>query len=192
MQTSKDEFAAWITEKSQYLNQTHWDRIMNVEQSTALSDKSTRARSLQAIAVEARNDIKKFRTELSNLGVSADLGAVKTKCGAYLDEWDSFFYYMAKYGASGNMDDLGVATRHYKAVDANLQEILGLLGFGTGKTEEPQPPQDANQSSPNNAYPVREKEIMKEKEVIVKIRCPYCHHLYDETLDACPNCGASR
>lgn len=38
----------------------------------------------------------------------------------------------------------------------------------------------------------REKEIIREKEVIVKIRCPYCHKLYDETLDKCPNCGASR
>jgi ribosomal protein L32 len=35
-----------------------------------------------------------------------------------------------------------------------------------------------------------EKVITKEKEVIVKIRCPYCHALYDETLDKCPNCGA--
>ena len=37
-----------------------------------------------------------------------------------------------------------------------------------------------------------EKEIIKEKEVIVKIRCPYCHNLYDGTLDKCPHCGAKR
>jgi DNA-directed RNA polymerase subunit RPC12/RpoP len=35
-----------------------------------------------------------------------------------------------------------------------------------------------------------EKVITKEKEVIVKIRCPYCHGLYDETLNSCPHCGA--
>jgi hypothetical protein len=34
-----------------------------------------------------------------------------------------------------------------------------------------------------------EKTITKEKEVIVKIRCPYCHGLYDETLNSCPHCG---
>ena len=28
------------------------------------------------------------------------------------------------------------------------------------------------------------------KEVVVKIRCPYCNHTYDETLDKCSNCGA--
>lgn len=39
-----------------------------------------------------------------------------------------------------------------------------------------------------NQTPVR--EIIKEKQVIIKIRCPYCHKTYDETLDKCPNCGA--
>jgi hypothetical protein len=33
------------------------------------------------------------------------------------------------------------------------------------------------------------KEIIKEKTVIVKIRCPYCANLYDETLEKCPHCG---
>jgi hypothetical protein len=33
------------------------------------------------------------------------------------------------------------------------------------------------------------KEIIKEKEVIVKIRCPYCHNLYDESSGKCPHCG---
>ena len=37
---------------------------------------------------------------------------------------------------------------------------------------------------------VKETEIVKE--VIVKIRCPYCHKLYDESNDKCPHCGASR
>jgi hypothetical protein len=35
------------------------------------------------------------------------------------------------------------------------------------------------------------REIVKEKEVIVKVRCPYCRKLYDETLNTCPHCGAS-
>jgi hypothetical protein len=42
------------------------------------------------------------------------------------------------------------------------------------------------------AESVKEKEIVREKEVIVKIRCPYCHNVYDETLDKCPHCGAKR
>lgn len=37
---------------------------------------------------------------------------------------------------------------------------------------------------------VKEREIIKE--VIVKIRCPYCYKLYEETQDKCPHCGASR
>jgi hypothetical protein len=38
----------------------------------------------------------------------------------------------------------------------------------------------------------KEREVIREKEVIVKIRCSYCHNLYDETLDKCPHCGAKR
>jgi hypothetical protein len=36
------------------------------------------------------------------------------------------------------------------------------------------------------------KEIIKEKTVIVKVRCPYCSNLYDEALDKCPHCGGKR
>jgi hypothetical protein len=39
---------------------------------------------------------------------------------------------------------------------------------------------------------VKEKEIIREKEVIVKIKCPYCGKLYNETFDACPHCGGKR
>ncbi len=35
----------------------------------------------------------------------------------------------------------------------------------------------------------QDREIIREKEVIVKIRCHYCKHLYNETLDKCPHCG---
>jgi ribosomal protein L32 len=42
----------------------------------------------------------------------------------------------------------------------------------------------------------KQEKVIKEREVIVKeivkIRCSYCHKLYDESLSKCPNCGASR
>jgi Zn finger protein HypA/HybF involved in hydrogenase expression len=37
----------------------------------------------------------------------------------------------------------------------------------------------------------KKNEVIVEKEVI-KVRCPYCGELYDESLDACPNCGGKR
>lgn len=37
---------------------------------------------------------------------------------------------------------------------------------------------------------VNVKEIIKEKQVIVKVRCEYCGNLYDECLDKCSTCGA--
>jgi hypothetical protein len=44
-------------------------------------------------------------------------------------------------------------------------------------------------SAPSSKSQLKEKEIIREKEVIVKVRCSYCHNLYDETLDKCPHCG---
>jgi DNA-directed RNA polymerase subunit RPC12/RpoP len=38
----------------------------------------------------------------------------------------------------------------------------------------------------------KKREIVKEKEVVVKIKCPYCGKLYDEALDVCPHCGGKR
>ena len=36
------------------------------------------------------------------------------------------------------------------------------------------------------------KEIIREKEVIVKVRCQYCGNTFDETLDQCTTCGAKK
>jgi len=46
------------------------------------------------------------------------------------------------------------------------------------------------QVTPPTAQPViREKEIIRE---VVMIPCKYCEALMDQTLTACPNCGAKR
>ncbi len=34
------------------------------------------------------------------------------------------------------------------------------------------------------------KEIIREKEVITRVVCPYFHSPFDETLEKCPTCGA--
>jgi len=34
------------------------------------------------------------------------------------------------------------------------------------------------------------KEIIREKEVVTKVRCSYCRGSYDEALQSCPHCGA--
>ena len=39
---------------------------------------------------------------------------------------------------------------------------------------------------------VSHKEIIREKEVIIKVRCSYCQTPFDETLGNCPTCGARR
>jgi transposase-like protein len=47
-------------------------------------------------------------------------------------------------------------------------------------------------SPPTEMKPAKEKEIITQTKVIVKVKCPYCRNLYDETLDKCPNCGGKR
>lgn len=48
--------------------------------------------------------------------------------------------------------------------------------------------QNASRDQNNQSVPT--KEIIKEKEVITRVRCPYCHGAYNEILDKCPHCGA--
>jgi hypothetical protein len=191
-QLSREQFLEWFLNISETLNTKHWNKITDAEQATAQSDQSTRARTLQNIAADARNDIKKFRTELSMCAVPADTDAARTRCTTYLDNWDNFFYYMAKFGVSRNVEDLGEATRQYKAVELGLSEINRMLGVASNHKEEPPAYEMPPQTQVESQNQAREKEIIREKEVIVKIRCPYCRGTYDETLDECPHCGAKR
>jgi hypothetical protein len=45
---------------------------------------------------------------------------------------------------------------------------------------------------PPNTSQTNGKEIIYEKEVIIKMRCQYCGFTFDEKLDKCPTCGAKR
>jgi len=168
---------------------------MKADQETTDGNKMARARRMGNCALQARNDIKRFKAEMNNMVVPAELQGVKTKYSAHLDTWDNSFYYMAKYGASGNLEDLGTATRFYKAVELGFREISGLLR-GEPRQSWPLPrtaaPSQQGQPTQQGMQVIREKEIIREKEVIVKIRCPYCRGTFDETLDTCPNCGARR
>jgi len=191
-QVGKDQFLEWFLNTSQTLNERYWIKIMDAEQATVKLDKVSRAHTVQSIAADARSEIKRFRTELATFAVTADANAAKSRCNAYLDNWESFFYYMAKYGGTGNVEDFGEASRQYKAVELGLSEINSSLGLPPVEKTEPHFHEGPSRPQPDSSYPVREKEIIREKEVIVKIRCPYCRGTYDETLDECPHCGAKR
>jgi hypothetical protein len=58
--------------------------------------------------------------------------------------------------------------------------ILRAIGFGR---------RDVLVPTSDGQQPVVEREIIRE---IVKIRCPYCGNLYDETEDKCPHCGGTK
>jgi len=67
--------------------------------------------------------------------------------------------------------------------------VVGIIGLSVvvifvrllRKPRETQPPKGASV--------IREREVIRQ---IVKIRCPYCGKLYDETYDNCPHCGGKK
>ena len=74
-------------------------------------------------------------------------------------------------------------------IDAIQQAINNLTPVPT----QAEPTLDSPSSPVAEQERVSEKkEIVRMKEVVVKIRCPYCQGLYDELLDVCPRCGANR
>jgi hypothetical protein len=63
-----------------------------------------------------------------------------------------------------------------------------ILGKRLGKKEILSITQSASHDL--NHQSVTTKEIIKEKEVVTKIRCSYCNGVFNEILDNCPHCGA--
>ena len=61
-----------------------------------------------------------------------------------------------------------------------ILKIVGVLNSGN---------RGVNGSSSQGQPQVVEREVIRE---VVKIKCPYCGQLYDQSLDKCPNCGARR
>jgi hypothetical protein len=65
-----------------------------------------------------------------------------------------------------------------------LSGILALIGaFSYDRQDQISANYSSSQHTPT---------ATKEKEVIIKVRCPYCKSTYDETLDKCPHCGGKR
>lgn len=186
----KDRLIDWILEKSDYLN-TQWEYLMQAEQARFNPDGSYKqSNGIQSLANKARQAILKNKNELSNLNLSGSLHQVKIECNNFLDKWDLFFYYMSKYANSGNLVDLETATKSYTAVDLILSKICSLLGCKSQKMSDTQTPSlTINQATVSS---VREKQIIRMKEVIVKIKCSLCKRFYDENLNICPFCGTKR
>jgi drug/metabolite transporter (DMT)-like permease len=70
----------------------------------------------------------------------------------------------------------------------------GFLALGGGVFYQREIPSDMPFSylPPPPLPSTHTKEIIREKEVIVKVRCQYCGNTFDETLDQCTTCGAKK
>jgi hypothetical protein len=100
----------------------------------------------------------------------------------------------AKWHLYLGITGLSWAELELAAKDGRGVELLGKrlkktewkgMAQNVRRTNPPQPTMDMG-------VVVKEKEIIRQKEVIVKIRCSYCHNVFDETLDKCPHCGAKQ
>ena len=71
----------------------------------------------------------------------------------------------------------------------DLGKFKGIVSKYFSSLEKQIKPLLSNVESPTE---VTEREIIREKEVIVKIKCSYCNNLFSETLDKCPHCGKEK
>jgi hypothetical protein len=137
--------------------------------------------NLQEFAIDLRNYFKCcpicFASAKGTLNVHLDLGENDSLtcnvCGAkwhlYIVPFGGFQWAKLELGSK---DGRG---RELMGRRLDKNEILSITQKG-GREQN-------NQS-------VLTKEIIKEKEVVTRVRCPYCHGAYNETLDTCPHCGA--
>ena len=87
--------------------------------------------------------------------------------------------YVTKTGIRTNMT---LATNSAAYLSRKIDSLRGVSGSVSRQPTEPTVKESA----------VGVKEIIREKEVIIKVRCSYCGKLYNEVLDVCPHCGGKR
>lgn len=93
---------------------------------------------------------------------------------------------------------VGLTGLKWAELDVEADDGKGreLLGKRFDKNELRKMAQDARKTirtvKDSHEETSKQKEIIREKEIIVKVRCSYCHNLYPELLDKCPQCGAKR
>jgi len=68
--------------------------------------------------------------------------------------------------------------------------ILAIISYVISLLRSMKSNEKGRWQTPSETQPtIKEREIIRE---IVKIRCPYCSNLYDETEDKCPHCGGKK
>jgi hypothetical protein len=90
---------------------------------------------------------------------------------------------------------MGLTGLSWAELELNSKDGKGidLVGKKLKKEEWRQKAQATRRTTSSTSLTIpgpKEKEIISQKEVIVKIRCNYCRNTFSETLDKCPHCGA--
>jgi len=110
-------------------------------------------------------------------------------CGSKLLEFDveygsvQDYIYCLECNAKWEID--------WKGEDFKVEYII-LLETGDAEKQGLKGEKHSPEFWQRMASQTKEKEVIRETQVIIKIRCQYCGKPYDEALDTCPNCGAKR
>jgi hypothetical protein len=93
-------------------------------------------------------------------------------------------------GAKWNLYIVPLRGFEWAELESNAKDGRGkeLLGRRLDKKEILSITQ--KEISDQKTQPILKKEIIREKEIVTKVRCLYCHGAYNEILESCPHCGA--
>jgi hypothetical protein len=139
--------------------------------------------NLQEFAIDLRNYFK-----CCPICFASAKGVFNVHLSAHANEKDTLTCTIC--GAKWNLYIMPFSGFQWAELDSPAKDGRGqkLCGRHLDKKEILSLTQNASHDQNNQS--VATKEIIKEKEVITKTRCRYCHGSYNEILDECPHCGA--
>ena len=139
-------------------------------------------------------DLKEFAIDLRNyfrccpICFASAKGVFNVHLTSARDEKDTLTCNIC--GAKWSLYIMPFSGFQWAELDSTAKDGRGqeLLGKRVDKKEILSITQNANRDQTNQSAVT--KEIIKEKEIVTKVRCRYCHGSFNEILDKCPHCGA--
>ncbi|MBD3206717.1 hypothetical protein GF319_10300 [Candidatus Bathyarchaeota archaeon] len=109
--------------------------------------------------------------------------------GSYFREIEGRKYLLGPKGYDRSFEIEQSSFKFTLGIFADKEEWVNLINQNRNSLapSEPTPPKEISQKEQVEATAMREKIIIKE---IVKIKCPYCGTLNDQTSSRCQHCGA--
>lgn len=192
-QISTDSFFDWFAEKTTHLTDQDF-KILDILRDLAEAshggyhtDAFVNNQSDKAVSIieNTQKEIQQYKTDLLNFVLAPNLEKIRVRCSGLFDEWKTCFNLRSEWANSLKRCNPEKSTELW----VNANEHSRIANDETGEIILLFDPFLSEKESKELQQVIRERETIRE---IVKIRCPYCGKLYNETDNACPHCGASR